>query len=230
MRWRQSGGKWVKDYPEGKPEFSGMVFKSLKKPGQWYWKLTKQGKALTYGYAESSEKARRAADAEAQTYPESIEEETCVPWGSRIALNKMLLVILLIPAMIFVGKTCYQAYHIRLGSMLPECRQLWDTKDYVEAFRCYEPLAKWNCAEAQRMLGIMYFYGNGVLKNETKSFHWFQKAAEHGDDIAQVRLGTMYLYGRGVAADRAKGLYWLKKSAEQDNIGALFLLYGELSK
>lgn len=65
MPWEGSGGEWLQKYPEENPKFSGVVFKSSKRPNKWYWKLTEGGNLLAYGYADSLTEAQRVADSKA---------------------------------------------------------------------------------------------------------------------------------------------------------------------
>jgi TPR repeat protein len=43
--------------------------------------------------------------------------------------------------------------------------------------------------EAQSILGVMYAFGKGVLKNDKQAVYWYQKAAEQGLAEAQYNLG-----------------------------------------
>jgi len=84
------------------------------------------------------------------------------------------------------------------------------------AFKKFQPLAENGDHAAQNNLGIMYFYGQGVPKDEAKAFEWFNKAAERGNASAQGALFSMYYEGMGVKKDRTKAEVWLRKAAAQD--------------
>jgi TPR repeat protein len=45
---------------------------------------------------------------------------------------------------------------------------------------------------AQRLLGILYLLGEGVVKNEEEAGKWLYKAAEKGDADSQCMLGYIY--------------------------------------
>jgi hypothetical protein len=47
---------------------------------------------------------------------------------------------------------------------------------------------------AQNILGLMYLYGRGVVKNEILAIEWFRKAAEQNNAEAQYELGEIYLH------------------------------------
>jgi TPR repeat protein len=80
---------------------------------------------------------------------------------------------------------------------------------------------------AQCELGMMFYTGRGLPKDDSKAAYWFQNAAEQGSDFAQNNLGVMYYEGQGVRKDYAKALYWYQKSAAQGNAFAQYNI-GEL--
>jgi TPR repeat protein len=53
-------------------------------------------------------------------------------------------------------------------------------------------------AHAQKSLGLMYFIGRGVPKNDEIAVKWYKKAAVQGDTVAYFSLGWMYYNGVGV--------------------------------
>ena len=93
-------------------------------------------------------------------------------------------------------------YHYRKGN-------------YKKAFFWYEKSAQQGNAEAQFILGSMYYVGKGVSKNSKKTFFWHEKSAQQGNAEAQGMLGGMYYLGLGVPKDSKKAVYWLEKSARQ---------------
>lgn len=108
--------------------------------------------------------------------------------------------------------------------------------DYNTAFAKLHPLAEANSPRAQFRLGIMYYQGRTVVKNENIARKWIVqalpailRAAQGGQAWAQSDLGTAYELGIGVKQDisRAAGLY--QKAAIQGYAGAqtnLGVLYG----
>lgn len=54
-------------------------------------------------------------------------------------------------------------------------------------------------ALAQRKLGVMYSFGQGVSQDDKEAARWFKLAANKGLTDAQRDLGTMYYLGRGVS-------------------------------
>lgn len=82
------------------------------------------------------------------------------------------------------------------------------------------------CAEAQFALGMMYFKGVGVPKDDAKAVEWLQKAAALGNVDAQKKLGMMYVIGFGVPKDAAKAFEWYQKAAAQGDAEAQVRLGG----
>lgn len=58
-------------------------------------------------------------------------------------------------------------------------------------------LASKDKAEAQYMLGTIYYDGAGVRKNIGEAEKWFRKAALQGHSDAQNELGVLYSMGDG---------------------------------
>ncbi|MCY3999351.1 MAG: tetratricopeptide repeat protein [Bacteroidetes bacterium] len=63
-------------------------------------------------------------------------------------------------------------------------------------------------AEAQYLLGLAYYDGEGVLKNWNQATHWWRKAAEQGHAKAQIALGLAYARGTGVEQDFTEAYAW----------------------
>ena len=45
--------------------------------------------------------------------------------------------------------------------------------------------------EAQFQLGLAYYNGDGIKKNYSKAYYWFQKSIEQGNNDAQNYLGNL---------------------------------------
>jgi len=56
-------------------------------------------------------------------------------------------------------------------------------------------------ANAQNLVGEMYFLGKGVKQDYQEAAKWYRKAAEQGDANAQYNLGLLYENGQGVLKD-----------------------------
>ena len=73
--------------------------------------------------------------------------------------------------------------------------EAWLRGDYATALREWKPLAEQGLADAQFGLGLMYYKGEGVPKDDKEAVMWYRLAAEQGDAPAQVNLGVMYREG-----------------------------------
>lgn len=93
-------------------------------------------------------------------------------------------------------------------------------------------------AKAQTTLGIMYFTGEAISKDESgkvlktdaaKAAAWFHRAALQGNSDAQFNLGLMYATGKGgLTQDSVKAVDFFRKAAlqgnadAQNNLGAMY--------
>lgn len=69
--------------------------------------------------------------------------------------------------------------------------------------------------ESQNLLGVKYFTGNEVNKNELKAAELFTRAARQGLAKAQFNLGYMYHQGKGLTQDYMQACLWYKAAADQ---------------
>ena len=70
--------------------------------------------------------------------------------------------------------------------------------------------------EAQRTLGILYYFGRGFPQDSKEAVAWLTKAAEQNDSKAQLILGALYIKGEGVAQNFAEAAKWLRQAANKD--------------
>jgi TPR repeat protein len=77
---------------------------------------------------------------------------------------------------------------------------------------------------AQRLLGVMYYAGEGVHQNFEKAARWCRLGAEQGDAIAQRYLGGMYLTGEGLPTAPREGIKWIRRAAEGNDVIAQFFM------
>ncbi|RJF88322.1 hypothetical protein D3874_15955 [Oleomonas cavernae] len=77
-------------------------------------------------------------------------------------------------------------------------------------------------AVAKSDLGLLYFLGKGVEKDERTALEWFRRASDDNVASAQYNLGIIYEKGLGgVPADRATAKAWYRKAAAQGNAKAI---------
>ena len=64
-------------------------------------------------------------------------------------------------------------------------------------------------AKAQRNLGMMYFNGNQVKKDNRAAAKWWHKSAAQGNVSAQLHLALLHIKGIGIPKDILTGYAWL---------------------
>lgn len=93
--------------------------------------------------------------------------------------------------------------------------------NYIEAAIGLKKLAEEGNPTAQVMLGGMYFYGQGLPKDDQQAVILFKKSAAQGIAPAQLHLGLMYLNGKGgLPKDDHQAMKWFSKAAEQGDAAA----------
>jgi len=101
-------------------------------------------------------------------------------------------------------------------------------KDYPEAVRLLEPLARGGNAPAQLRLGLLYYHGHGVRESDAQALQWFERAARQGLADAQFQLGNMYAYGlvqlAGDADPARAAAQWYFEAARQGHADAQYSL------
>ena len=74
--------------------------------------------------------------------------------------------------------------------------------DIDTALSIWTPLAEQGNAEAQYMLGLIYFNGRYVPKDNAVAAHWLELSAAQGNTDAELLLGVL---GPSSQADMAQG-------------------------
>ena len=87
--------------------------------------------------------------------------------------------------------------------------------DFETALDIFRPLAAAGDAEAQHLLGFMYYRGKGVAQDFAKAAYQFRAAAEQGHAPAQSLLAEMYGAGEGVTRNHETAAAWFHKAAAQ---------------
>ena len=74
----------------------------------------------------------------------------------------------------------------------------YERKDFATAIAVWRPLAEAGNAEAQTLLGAMYWSGEGVARDHKEAAKWYLRAADKGYARAQNDIGFMYGFGEGI--------------------------------
>jgi TPR repeat protein len=86
----------------------------------------------------------------------------------------------------------------------------YERKDFAAAIAVWRPLAEAGNADAQTLLGAMYWSGEGVPRDHKEAAKWYMRAAEKGYARAQNDIGFMYGFGEGIPPkDNVQAYKWL---------------------
>ena len=106
---------------------------------------------------------------------------------------KMLTIALL-------GAISLGAADVARADSLAAANTAFDHKDYGTAFRLYEPLAEGGNHAAQSALGFMYFFGDGIQKDNVRAYAMFSLAAQGLGGIANVAETNRKIVGKTMTA------------------------------
>jgi len=126
------------------------------------------------------------------------------------------------------GKIMQLAYRYYTGEGQPV--------NYVKALRLYLVAAKRGDAEAQFVVGGMYFKGQGTDPDRLKAFKWLRKAEQQGKTSPEslAIIGSMYLQGIGVPQNYMEAKKYLHLAADQGSFSAkknlAFIYYNGLGE
>lgn len=110
--------------------------------------------------------------------------------------------------------------HASARAGFAEGASAYNARNYALALKEITPLAKAGNADAQHLMGLMYYMGRGVTRDYKQAFAWHAKAAEQGKSDAQYVVGAMYYTGNAVPQDQKHAVNWFRKAAEQGHAEA----------
>jgi len=96
--------------------------------------------------------------------------------------------------------------------------------NYTSAYKDLSAAAQAGSADAEQLLGHMYYMGLGITQDFAQALDWHRKAANQGETESQYVIGTMYYSGKGVAQDYRTAMQWLQKAAEHGHSDAQYML------
>jgi TPR repeat protein len=96
----------------------------------------------------------------------------------------------------------------------------YNNKNYAVALKEIRPLAQAGNADAEHLLGLMYYMGRGVPQDYKAALEWHRKAALKGKADAEYVVGAMYYTGNAVIQDHKQAVGWFRKAAEQGHVQA----------
>jgi hypothetical protein len=121
---------------------------------------------------------------------------------------------------ILVGILVAFGLHASAYAGFVEGANAYNAQNYALALKEIVPLAKAGNADAQHLLGLMYYMGRGVHRDYKQAFMWHYKAALQGKADAQYVVGAMYYTGNAVPQDQKQAVTWFRKAAEQGHAEA----------
>jgi hypothetical protein len=80
--------------------------------------------------------------------------------------------------------------------------------EFPKSVPVFAKLAELGHPVAQRLMGIVYYFGQGVPLDYRTSLSWFEKAANQGCFEAYAPTAQMYERGDGTIADPGKAYMW----------------------
>lgn len=98
----------------------------------------------------------------------------------------------------------------------------YQRKDYEVAYQLALPAALAGDANAQYLLGTLFWRGRGVVRNDADAALWFTRAAEQNHADAMTDLAAMYRLGDGVEKDARRAFKLLMKAADMGNATAQY--------
>lgn len=93
-----------------------------------------------------------------------------------------------------------------------------------EAVKWFRLAVEQGNVTAECSLGVCFYYGDGVPKDQKIATKWFRSAAEQGNAAAQFYLGRCYLLGEGITENNTEAAKWFRLAADQGHVGAQSLL------
>lgn len=101
----------------------------------------------------------------------------------------------------------------------------YEAGDYAAAIAEFRRESERGQAAAEFMLGVIYFYGrgvardNGMARDDGIAAVWFHKAAGKGYAGAQLAYGSLHVRGVGVRRDPFAAYFWLTLAGDSGIAG-----------
>ncbi len=91
-----------------------------------------------------------------------------------------------------------------------------ERKDFATAIGIWRPLAEQGNAEAETLLGAMYWSGEGVPRDHREAARLYLRAAQQGYARAQNDIGFMYGFGEGIPPpDGVQAYKWISLAIQR---------------
>ena len=117
---------------------------------------------------------------------------------------------MLLAAATVVMAPCTHSSAQSLEESLRTAAGAYERKDLALALSLWKPLAAQGNAEAQTLLGAMYWQGEGVERDHKEAARLYLLAAQQGYARAQYDIGFMYGFGEGIPPqDDVQAYKWI---------------------
>ena len=93
--------------------------------------------------------------------------------------------------------------------------------NFSESVKLFSRSQELGFLDAQGNLGVLYIYGQGVSKDESKAFALFQDGAEKGNPLCMFFYAMCFEGGVGVEKDRKAARTWYVRAAQGGNRTAI---------
>lgn len=93
--------------------------------------------------------------------------------------------------------------------------------NFSESVKLFSRSQEFGFLDAQGNLGVLYIYGQGVPKDESKAFALFQDGAEKGNPLCMFFYAMCFEAGVGVERDRKAARSWYVRAAQGGNRTAI---------
>jgi len=93
--------------------------------------------------------------------------------------------------------------------------------NFSESVKLFSRSQELGFLDAQGNLGVLYIYGQGVPKDESKAFALFQDGAEKGNALCMFFYAMCFEGGVGVERDRKAARSWYVRAAQGGNRTAI---------
>ncbi|MES2018054.1 MAG: tetratricopeptide repeat protein [Pseudomonadota bacterium] len=121
---------------------------------------------------------------------------------------------------LFIAMTIAFSLAANATAGFTEGANAYNARNYSLALKEVTPLAKAGHADAQHLLGLMYYMGRGVARDYKLALGWHRKAADQGQADAQYVVGAMYYTGNAVTADPKLAVPWFRLAAQKGHAEA----------
>lgn len=94
-------------------------------------------------------------------------------------------------------------------------------KDYDKARQYFEEASEQGEYLAMYNLACMYYFGDGVEKDDVKAYFWYEKAWRHGDSEAANRVAVMREMGIGTEQNQEEAFKAYLESARMGSLSGM---------